>query len=91
MTATTLATFEMLELPRRVISDAAVTGYRVYTSASEFVMIEAALASEAIAKSGIEKPYKVVRTALEIGTVLESALLKPVDIAAKVENLAEKA
>lgn len=98
--------FEPIILPLRVISEEAVQGYRVYKNPTEFVTVDAAMAAEAIEKSGVSNPFRVVRAELEVSDVLGPELLKSIDKplsqstegaaaaskeAAKIENPAGKA
>lgn len=106
MIALALMEFEPINLPLRMLSTEALRGYRVYRNPAEFVTVEASMAAEAIEKSGVANPFKVVRAELEVKDVLPPELLKSIDkqpsqgaegaavaakVAAKVENPAGKA
>jgi hypothetical protein len=54
--------FESLAFPRRVWADTDCDlRYHVYTTLTECVSVEATSAVEAIGKSGVRRPFKVVR------------------------------
>lgn len=50
--------FRPLELPEKP-APMRGSGYRVYTSRDEFIVVSAVSAREAIEKSGVPRPYKV--------------------------------
>ena len=62
--------------------------YRVYTSESEFIMVEADTAGEAIAASGIEHPHKLFHILPHTETFLTESQLK---IIKKPEEITEAA
>lgn len=70
--------FTRLVLPKRKISEVNSVGYKVYKDRDNFVVVAATLASEAIEKSGIINPYKVVRLGTDVKTIIDnSALITP--------------
>jgi len=64
--------FEQMILPARNLKEQNWNSYRVYKNATEFVTVEGEAAYEAIAKSGVAKPLRVVRTMKEVGDILTS-------------------
>lgn len=62
--------FAEIVLPERCLKETNWNNYHIYKNATEFVKIEADAAYEAIAKSGIARPFKVVRAMKEVGSVL---------------------
>ena len=67
--------FDDMPLPARLLKEQNWNSYRVYKNEKEFVTIEGEAAYDAIAKSGIPKPFRVVRTMKELGDVLTSVEL----------------
>ena len=53
--------------------------YRIYTTIKEFIDIEAGTALEAIRKSGIQSPYRVIKANLTESPVLGGDKLENVD------------
>jgi hypothetical protein len=70
--------FAEIVLPERQLKETNWNNYHIYKNATEFVKVEADAVYEAIAKSGIARPFKVVRAMKEVGSVLT------------VENMAEQ-
>jgi hypothetical protein len=64
--------------------------YRVYRAPDDFITVEANTASEAIAASGIEKPYKLFHIIPNLGTVLTESQLKVVTPVIEESEPAEK-
>lgn len=64
-----------LRLTRKSIGTSGRQGYRVYKNHTEFVEIEALLASEAVEKSGITAPYKVERIGMVSASILDGTML----------------
>lgn len=62
--------FSEIALPERCLKETNWNNYHIYKNATEFVKVEADAAYEAIAKSGIARPFKVVRAMKEVGDVL---------------------
>lgn len=62
--------FTEIVLPERHLKETNWNNYHIYKNATEFVKVEADAAYEAIAKSGIARPFKVVRAMKEVGDVL---------------------
>jgi hypothetical protein len=62
--------FAEILLPERCLKETNWNNYHIYKNATEFVKVEADAAYEAIAKSGIARPFKVVRAMKEVGSVL---------------------
>jgi putative ubiquitin-RnfH superfamily antitoxin RatB of RatAB toxin-antitoxin module len=52
--------FSEIFLKSKTVSDRALKGYKIYTDKDNFQVIEAATVSEAIEKSGIKAPFKIV-------------------------------
>ncbi len=82
--------FTQILYPRREL----VVGmgvYRVYKTPKEFVTVEAENVSDAITKSEIPVPVKVVRAASEIGYLIQSGYIAEAkdDIAHVAEGVAE--
>ncbi|MCP5362336.1 MAG: hypothetical protein H6908_06880 [Hyphomicrobiales bacterium] len=67
--------FFALELPLKDIPSEVKQGYRVYSSAKEFVTVQAGHAQEAITKSGIERPYRVMRADFALGHIISPEIL----------------
>lgn len=53
--------FSSFQMPRKEMHDLDVTRYRVYRTASEYVMVAADSAAEAMQKAGVVGPLKVQR------------------------------
>jgi hypothetical protein len=62
--------FAEILLPERQLKETNWNNYYIYKNATEFVKVEADAAYEAIAKSGIARPFKVVRAMKAVGDVL---------------------
>lgn len=62
--------FAEIVLPERCLKETNWNNYHIYKNAKEFVKVEADAAYEAIAKSGIARPFKVIRAMKEVGDVL---------------------
>ena len=62
--------FSPIVLPERHLKENNWNRYHIYKSRTEFVTIEADAAYEAIAKSGVARPFKVIRAMKEVGDVL---------------------
>lgn len=58
-----------------VIDNAALKVYRVFKNKTEFVTIEAASATEAVVKSGIEKVFMIRSGARDDMTMLDRSML----------------
>jgi len=71
--------FKSIKLPKRSLSGAKAVGYKVYKAPGDFVMIDAETATEALQKSGIIKPFKVVRASAEGSGVISPGRLHSVD------------
>jgi hypothetical protein len=87
-----LQPFEQITLPERHLKETNWNNYNIYKSASEFITVEAEAAYEAIAKSGILRPFKVVRAMKEVGDVLTAqnmAETLQVDIKEKQDKVPE--
>lgn len=56
---------------RKEIIEAKIRGYKVFKNSEDFVVIQADTASQAVEKSGISRPFRVVRLGSELGTVLD--------------------
>ncbi|NDF12521.1 MAG: hypothetical protein EB060_06910 [Proteobacteria bacterium] len=67
--------FVAVEFKKKILSPQEIRGYRVYTSATEFVLVEAPAAREAIEKSGVKKPVRVVRAEHDLGKVVKKQFL----------------
>ena len=52
--------FEQLSIPRKAM-DGTVSRYRIYKNASEFSLVEASTALEALSAAGEKNVYKIVR------------------------------
>jgi hypothetical protein len=71
--------FQPLEVPLMALNKSshdAQRTYRVYTSPDEFVSIEAGAAFEAIEKSGIKHPMKVLSDPQLVHCIFEEEMLK---------------
>ena len=76
--------FGSIVLPARHLKEQNWNTYRVYKNEKEFVTIEGEAAYDAIAKSGIPKPLRVIRAMKELGDVLTDVeLLAQTDITPK--------
>lgn len=64
--------FAPIHLPHKNLKEQNWNSYRVYKNAKEFVTVEGEAAYDAIAKSGVEHPVKVVRTMKELSDVLST-------------------
>ena len=83
--------FGEITLPARHLKEQNWNSYRIYKSETEFVTIEGEAAYDAIAKSGVPNPLRVVRAMKELGDVLTSVqLLEQTDnIQAVVEEVSK--
>jgi hypothetical protein len=70
--------------------DAVEKPYRIYKSRTDFVEIMASSAKEAMEKTGVKSPTRIVRMDLERAAVLPPSFFKDAQPAA-VENTAESA
>ena len=83
--------FESLELPHKTNADETSLEYLVYSSEKEHVRVEATNAQEAIERSGVAKPVRVIRAMALRLNVLNMPLSAPVTpAAAAVEAPVEK-
>jgi hypothetical protein len=57
--------FKNLDIQKKTFKDSNRSGYKVYSSATEFVLVEAETAAEAIEKAKIENPVKIEKTGLK--------------------------
>jgi hypothetical protein len=66
---------------KRTIKESQKSGYKVYSSVTEFVEVEAETASEAALKSGVENPIKIEKTGLKLKYILRDDELESENIA----------
>ncbi len=78
--------FAPIDFPHRHLTDKCARNYRVYKDAKEYISIEALTAKEAIEKSGIESPYRVIREKSEIGEVISPEYIIKDDNNARTTN-----
>lgn len=72
--------FKTLPIKRKSISADTRSGYRIYSDAKNFTVVQAETAKEAIEKSGVAHPYKVARQETIAKTIYEDGLLvEPVE------------
>jgi len=64
--------FTPMQLPRRDMPELEICHYRIYKSAKEYVIVEAASAVEAMRVAGIGRPYRVLREVALHKTLLAS-------------------
>ena len=76
--------FKELEVARMQLITGSSSQYQVYKDSKEFVLVEAETASEAITKSGVNKPQKVVHI------VHELTKLTGIDKLSKIENVVKE-
>lgn len=57
--------FKNLDIQKKTFKDSNRNGYKVYSSTTEFVVVEADTAAEAIEKAKIENPVKIEKTGLK--------------------------
>lgn len=62
--------FLEVTLPVRHLKERNWNSYRVYSSRDEFVEVEGEAVYDALAKSGVRRPYKIIRSMRELGSVL---------------------
>ncbi len=62
--------FSDLPMKAKNIRPEAQCGYKIYKNREEFVVVEAEIATEAIEKSGIEKPFKVEKLGITEKNIL---------------------
>ncbi len=87
-----LQPFDSIPLPERHLKETNWNNYHIYSSPTEFVKVEANAAYEAIAKSGITRPLKVIRAMKEVGDILtfkNMAETLEADVKEQPEKLAE--
>jgi hypothetical protein len=65
---------------KRTVKDSQKSGYKIYSSATEFIEVEAETASEAALKSGVEKPIKIEKTGLKLKYILRDDELESENI-----------
>lgn len=70
--------FMDIALKQKKFKDEYMQGYHVYKDAQEFVLVEADAATEAIEKSGVNKPYKVVRSSQDVGAVIAALFFEDI-------------
>jgi hypothetical protein len=70
MKSTVNESFEMLSLPKRDFPQLAMGNYRVYKNTSEFLLVAAGTALEAMQASGLTQVYKIERDHMDQHTVL---------------------
>jgi len=66
--------FKGLHFPHKKLEQGA-NGYKIYKDAKEFVMAEGESAAEALEKSGVTNPYKIVRANRESSCIIAGCLL----------------
>lgn len=81
--------FQPIDFKQKTFSEKEKIGYKIFKSLSEFEHIEAETVSEAIEKSGIEKPFKIIRAnLLQKDLLLEDELKEmKVAISGNVDNV----
>lgn len=67
--------FSHLNVPILKVKGKDESHYLVFRDAKDFVKVEAETITEALAKSGIEKPYKVVHTVFDLNKVMDESML----------------
>lgn len=63
--------FQDVPLPSRKMKEKSWNSYRVYKDKKEFVEVEGESVYEALTKSEVKHPYKIVRALKELGSVLD--------------------
>jgi hypothetical protein len=72
--------FDGLAVPKMHLnSKPDVRAYRVYSTHDEFVVVDADAAHEAIEKSGIEHPLRIINVSQALGLVLDDDMLESSD------------
>ncbi len=66
--------FAALHFPHKKLEQGS-NGYKIYKDAKEFVMAEGQSAAEALEKSGVANPYKIVRASRESNSIIAGGLL----------------
>jgi len=69
--SSTQTPFEALLIPRKELAGASICKYRVYRTAEDFLVVEAATARDALEVSGVKQAYKVMREDLRMQTVIQ--------------------
>ena len=64
--------FDDIPFPALHLKEQNWNSYRVYKTETEFVTVEGEAAYDALAKSGIAKPVKMIRTLKTLGNVLNN-------------------
>jgi hypothetical protein len=77
--------FSPLQIPHQPIITQ-IAGYKIYTSESQFMVVEARMVAEAIRKSGVENPIRIER----IGSKQPDVML-PAELVEKNDNEKEAA
>lgn len=67
-------TFKEFNLPHKKLEQGG-NGYKIYKDAKEFVMAEGQSAAEALEKSGVTNPYKIIRASREFQSIIAGGLL----------------
>lgn len=57
-------TFSLIHFKHRKVKDRENSGYKVYKSKKEFVVVTARTAAEALANSNVEKPKKIEKVGI---------------------------
>lgn len=79
--------FYPLKLPMMKFNNPEFHQYRIYKNQSEYEVVEAASANEALEKSGIDKPYKIIFVnEYTDGTIIYSNML--IEVTEEKDNLA---
>lgn len=67
--------FKEAHLPERHLKESNWNLYRVYKNREEFVEVEGEAVYDALAKSGVTRPFKIIRAMKELGSVLTPTFL----------------
>lgn len=62
--------FSGYSLPHKEVAEKKIRGYKIFKNSKEFVIVEAYTAAEAIEKSGLTNPAKMVRLGTSLGNIL---------------------
>lgn len=83
--------FHILDLPKKTLIKDEITGYRVYSSPTDYVQVaSASTAAEAIAQSGIDKPFKLERLGTRLANTVETRFITADTPPATAEKVQEQ-
>ena len=81
--------FNDISLKTKTVSEKQQKGYKVFSDNTNFQVVEAATAAEAIEKSGIKAPYKVEPAGIVTKSIFSQAELLEAQVAAPTSPVIE--